>query len=366
MRKSLSLLAAAMFGGVAAFAAPVAAQEDGVAGPDFTTATYGGTTIWVGGGVQFLSLPDVRFVGKGPPGDFRRQKNLEGDFWDFGGAGGGGIETALGYWGDMRMSGAVKGFFANVETDDRTNCRTATCTIVDPAFGEIGFGPPVLTTKTDRDADYWGGQIEFKFARAEPVHVKPDFYRNDYFIVGADIRGIDQDISLRGHFGGASIYSYKETLDTTYYGGYIGIGGEYSFGFIPFIDPALKNVGGVYDRLGLRTFISARAGLYSAETDYDGRFAFQFMPFNSRISQSDDELAFIGSISLETRKQLGTRSSLSLWTDYEFISSVPEMRYNNGAGRPTRISDDSVFASRTMLRLNIGLGPTQLYEEPLR
>ncbi|MBM3542950.1 MAG: hypothetical protein FJX44_00355 [Alphaproteobacteria bacterium] len=364
MRRSLPLVAATMLG-MAALAQPAVAQ-DGVAGPDFTTATYGGTTIWIGGGVQFLTLPDVRFVGRGAPGNFTRQKNLEGDFWDAGVAGAGGIETALGFWGNMRVSGAVKGFFANIETDDHTNCRTATCTVVDPAFGIAFFGPPVLATSADRDADYWGGQIEFKFARAEPVHDKPDFYRNDYFIAGADIRGIDQDISLRGNFGGAPIYTLKETLDTTYYGGYIGIGGEYSFGFIPVIGPALKNVGGIYDRLGLRTFIQARAGLYSAETDYNSRFAVQFTPFNSRISQSNDELAFIGSVSLETRKQLGTRSSLSLWTDYEYISSVPEVRYNNGAGRPTRIEEDSVFASRTMLRLNIGLGPTQLYDEPLR
>ena len=76
---------------------------------------------------------------------------------------------------------------------------------------------------------------------------------------------------------------------------------------------------------------------------------------------SDDELAFIGTVSLETRKQIGTRSSLSLWTDYEYISSVPEMRYDNASGRPTRIDDDAVFASRTMLRLNIGLGPSSLY-----
>jgi len=75
-------------------------------------------------------------------------------------------------------------------------------------------------------------------------------------------------------------------------------------------------------------------------------------------------VAFIGTVSLETRKQLGARTSLSLWTDYEFISSVPKMQYANG-NRPTRIDDESVFASRTMLRLNIGFGPSQLYEEPV-
>ena len=127
----------------------------------------------------------------------------------------------------------------------------------------------------------------------------------------------------------------------------------------------MKNVGGLYDRLGLRTFINARAGLYSAQTDYDGRFAFDFFDFNSKISKSSEDLAFIGTISLETRKQLGARTSLSLWTDYEYISSVPEMRYAD-TNRPTRISDDDVFATRTMLRLNIGLGSQQLYQEPLK
>jgi hypothetical protein len=337
--------------GLAALAQPAAAQ-------DMTTTTFNGTTLWVGGGVQFLSLPDIKFTGVGVPGNFRRQKNSEGDWSDFGGSVGGGLETALGFWGDTRVTGAIKGFWSNVETDNTTKC-SGGCVVVDPAFGITGNGPN-LRTKTNRDADYWGAQAELKFGRAEPVHEKPNFYRNDYFIVGADVRGIDQDNRLRGNtFSGASVFTYKEGLDTTYVGGYVGIGGEYSFGFIP----GIKSVGGLYDRLGLRTFISLRGGLYNAETDYDGQFT---APFQTKISQSTDELAFIGTVSLETRKQIGTRTSLSLWTDYEYISSVPQMRYDNGTGQPTRIDDEGVFASRTMLRLNIGFGPSQLYEEPLK
>ena len=204
-------------------------------------------------------------------------------------------------------------------------------------------------------------------ATGQPTEVKPTIYRNDYFIAGFDVRGIDQDNSLRGKFEGQSIYAYKESLDTTYVGGYIGFGGEYSFGFIP----GVKNVGGLYDRLGLRTFINVKAGLYNANTDYDGNFALTSFAlggapsFNSRLSKSSDDLAFIGTVSLETRKQIGLRTSLSLWTDYEYISSVPEMRYAD-TSRPTRISDDDVFASRTMLRLNIGLGSQQLYPEPMK
>jgi hypothetical protein len=60
------------------------------------------------------------------------------------------------------------------------------------------------------------------------------------------------------------------------------------------------------------------------------------LPSNSSRSLSKDDLAFIGSVSFESRKQFGPRTSLSLWSDYEYISSVPEMRDSNG-DRPTRI-----------------------------
>jgi hypothetical protein len=339
MRMSIRLLAATAIG-VAAFMPAAHAQ-------DMTTATFNGTTIWVGGGVQFLSLPDIKFTEAGG----RRQKNSESDWLDFGGAAGGGIETALGFWGGYRVTGSVKGFWSNIETDDHKRCN-GSCTVIDPASAQP-FGSSTLNTKTDRDVDYWGGQAELKFGNPEPAHVKPNLYRNDYFIIGADVRGIDQDNTLRSSVG-STPFSYKESLDTTYAGGYIGLGGEYSLGFL--------TGGGLYDRLGLRTFIAGRAGLYNADTDYDGRFA---GPATSKLSKSTDDLAFIGTVSLETRKQIGMRTSLSLWTDYEYISSVPKMRYAD-EDRPTRIDDEGVFASRTMLRLNIGLGSQQLYEEPLK
>ena len=350
MMRSSFVIAATLLG-AATFAQPAAAQ-------DFTTASFGGTNIWIGGGVQFLTLPDIKFTGKGGVANLRRQTNSSGDWLDFGGAGAGGFETALGFWGGYRVTGGVNGFWANGDDDDRSSCSgsAAYCVVIDPTGAFTATGPS-LVTRTDREYDYWGGKAELKFAGGQPTNVKPNVYRNDYFIVGFDVRGIDQDNRLRGKSGTVNVFRYDETLDTTYVGGYVGIGGEYSFGFIP----GLKSVGGFYDRLGIRTYASLRAGLYSAETDYAGRFSSSLGgPFNSRLSQSNNELAFIGSLSLEARKQLGQRTSLSLWTDYEYISSVPTMRYATGS-RPTRISEDSLFASRTMLRLNIGLGSQQLY-----
>src|SRR5680860_102051 len=354
MPRPLFVVAATLLGAVA-LAQPALAQDD------FTTATFGGTTIWVGGGVQFLSLPDIKFTYKGGPGNFRRQTNSSGDWLDFGGATAGGIETTLGYWGGMRASGSVKGFWANVEDDDTTRCSGAGayCAVVDPTGGFVAPSTS-LVTKANREADYWGAQAELKLATGAPTEVKPTFYRNDYFIAGFDVRGIDQNNKLRSATG--TNFIYKETLDTTYVGGYVGIGGEYSFGFVPVIGNWLKGQGGLLDRWGFRTYLNATAGLYNADTSYTG--GFESGAFSSRLDKSNDELAFIGTLSLETRKQLGPRTSLSLFTDYEYISSVATMDYVN-QNRPTQIGDEGLFASRTTLRLNIGLGSQKLYPDPV-
>jgi hypothetical protein len=364
MRNSIRVFAAAALG--AAMFVPAAH------GQDMTTYSFGGTTLYIGGGFQYLSLPDIKYTGRGTEDVFDgarlRSHQKNSDFSEYGPAAGAGIETAIGYWNGMRVTAGVKGFYTWLDNSDRTRCSGGPgCVIFDPTGELVGQGDSFVTN-TNRDVDYWGGQAEFKFGRAKPVHEKPNFYRNDYFIVGADIRGIDQDTKLATHPPSFPTITYRETLDTTYYGGYIGFGGEYSFGFIP----GIKNVGGLYDRLGLRTFVNLRAGLYNAETDYNGRFSVpsfaeeDFPGFRSRLSKSNDELAFIGTVSLETRKQLGARTSLSLWTDYEYISSVPKMRYVSELGETARIDNDWAWGSRTMLRLNIGLGSRQLYEEPLK
>jgi len=342
---------AAMLLGVVLFAQHVAAQ-------DYVTSTSGGTRIWAGGGVQFLSLPEIKFTGVGGVGNVKRQDNTKKDFWDAGGAGAAGIETSLGNWGGWLVTGTFKGFYANVETDRRVSCSGATnCVVTDPT-GAITFVSGRLSTKTDRDADYWGGQAELKFGTGVPQEVKPEMYRNDFFILGFDVRGIDQDNKLSSSTG--TVFTLRETLDTTYTGGYIGLGGEYSFGFVPVVGKWLKGQGGFLDRLGFRTYLKATAGFYNASTDYSGRFTGPAATA-TRLSTSDDDFAFIGTLSLETRKQLSQRTSISLWTDYEYISSAPSMHYANNARDTTRIETTDAFATRTMLRLNIGLGSNQLY-----
>jgi len=347
MRKSLYLCAATLLGAVAS-AQPAAAQ-------DYAKATAGGTTVWAGGGVQFLSLPEIHFTGKRHGTSLDRQPNSENGWLDFGGSTGAGLETPLGNWGGFNVTGSVDGFWSGIQNDTRTRCKSqdTRCVVIDPTGASVSRSLR-LNTKTDSDIDYWGGKASLKFGTGAPTEVKPEIYRNDYWIAGFDVRGIDQDNRL--HSSAGTVFTYKESLDTTYTGGFIGFGGEYSFGFIP----GVKNVGGLYDRLGLRTFINATAGFYNANTDYSGRFT---GPASTHLSKSSDDFAFIGTVSLETRKQLGPRTSLSLWTDYEYISSVPDLHYA-GAGGTTRIESDDVFATRTMLRFNIGLGSQQLYTGP--
>jgi len=73
----------------------------------------------------------------------------------------------------------------------------------------------------------------------------------------------------------------------------------------------------------------------------------------SKLGLSQNDVAFIGGIKFETRKQLGPRTSLSLLSEYEYYSSVPDMRYNDGDGgadgivNKTQIGNDSAFSGRT-------------------
>ena len=286
---------------------------------------------------------------------------------DFGGATGGGIETSLGMWGGSRVTGSVKGFWANVETNDRQTCSRADCFVFDPAGEAFAFGPPILSHQTSRDADYWGGpgRVEIRPAGAGQMRSRistATTISSSASTFAASTRTTASAASSTANRSSPT----RRALDTTYYGGYIGFGGEYSFGFIP----GVKNVGGLYDRLGLRTFINVTAGLYYANTDYDGHFAFDFFALRRPSSKICPSRATISPLSAPSRSRPASRSalrtSLSLWTDYEYISSVPEMRYAEVRAAPTRIGDDDAFATRTMLRLNIGLGSQQLYPEPMK
>jgi len=337
--------------------------------------TPGGTIVTVGGGFQALQLPDIDFTFLvGPTGGTARKQN-NSDFDETGGVISGQIETPFGHWGSTPVTGVVSGFFANVDDTDVTHCTSGAnlaCfaeDIVDTPGGN-SFGFPTFKTKTQRDVDFWGANGELRFGqRPAPL---PDsggyLFRFGYIGVGADVRGIDQDNRLKLTPGPGSFnppIKYTETLDTTYSGGFLSIGGEYNI--LGYVWPG--------NSWGLRSFATLKGGLYNADTDYNGRFQASggFGPaVDTRLSLDDSETTFIGSLSFETRKQFGQRTSISLLTDYEWFSYAPQMKYLDAdppaAGKVnfTHISDDDAFAVRTQLRLNIGLGSSQLYQEPLK
>jgi hypothetical protein len=345
-------------------------------------ATYNGTTISIGGGVQLLQLPDIRYTFLSSTRDgaaLRTQKN--DDFDDYGGVVSGVIETPLGFWGTTPVTGVVSGFFANVEDGDRHSCVSrgnAICTaedIVDNPNRPDSLVANRFVTKTDRDVDFWGAGAEARIGKVSGPILPRDaggyLFRLAYVGIGTDVRGIDQDIRLRLDASGAPAnpaVRLNETLDTTYWGGFLSVGGEYN----------ILGYFGIGKGWGLRSLLSVRAGIYNADTDYSGLF--RGFGRATRLGLSDDEVAFIGGLSFETRKQFGLRTSLSLVTDYEYFSYAPEMRYVNadrggcGGGQVdcagnvarTHIDDDDAFAVRTMLRLSFGLGSAPLYTEPMK
>ena len=359
------------FARLLACAVPLLAAASTAAAQERVTQVIGGTTITLGGGAQLLSLPDIDFTFKTNHDGVAVRKQTNSDLNDYGGAFVGSVETPFGYWGGTPVTGVVSGFFANVTDTDRKKCTSTSSleceaeNIVDNPNQLDSFGFGQFTTNTSRDVDYWGVGGEARFGKgAEPV---PDsggyLFRFAYIGIGGDVRGIDQDntLNVRGAGDGVNEIKYSETLDTTYAGAYLSIGGEYNIlGYL-----------GMGSTWGLRSLASLRAGVYDANTDYSGRFTPEGAE-TTRLSLSDDKVAFIGAASFETRKQFGPRTSLSLVTDYEYYSFAPEMKYVDvdvgacggtceGKVKRTNISDDDAFEVRTTLRLNIGLGPAALY-----
>jgi len=143
--------------------------------------------------------------------------------------------------------------------------------------------------------------------------VRPNLLRTDYLLIGADIRGIDQDNDLNGSWSARTVFKYNEDLNTTYYGGYIASVASIALAFL--VPAACGRASG--------SAPISRPGPVSMTPRPTMTAS---LPSNSSRSLSKDDLAFIGSVSFETRKQFGPRTSLSLWSDYEYISSVPEMR----------------------------------------
>jgi hypothetical protein len=271
---------------------------------------------------------------------------------------------------------SLNGFWANIEDDDRLTC-TSTALIDNCIWVNIVDSPGssnVIIANTgqsavvssDREVDHWGASLESKWQLTPGVMGVTKTRHARYLAAAIDIRGIDQDLSLRTtnvNFPGSSI-TYNEDLDTRYYGGYLAWGGGYT---IPFLS-------GLTGGMGLQSSFMLRGGVYHADTDYDGSYFENVGAVDTgQLSLSNDDVAFIGGLVLETRKRIGRRATLSLKSEYEYYSYVPEMRYNDVDGNTatgpnvgTSIDDDDAFSAKTSLRLTIALGPRDVIEAPLK
>jgi hypothetical protein len=119
----LRLVAVVLLGGSAVAGQSALAQEA-------VSSTVDGTTISVGGGIQFLWLPDIKFTGAGKPSNFHFQTNSE--FTAYGPAADAKIETQLGYWGGYRVSGSLRGFWSNSTTAMAGAARAAVLSSIPP------------------------------------------------------------------------------------------------------------------------------------------------------------------------------------------------------------------------------------------
>lgn len=363
------------------FAAPLAAQDEG-------SVQVGNATVSVGGGTAILTLPDVEFtkindVGGALP--FFVVGRLK-DSDDFGDEYGWNVGASVGVPVTDSSEFSLKGFWAHIEDDGSQTCTSspnARCEWVsivdDPDEVQSGGISAVGSTAriaSERDVDQWGLALEGRRITMRSLLDATPVPSRWYVALGADIRGVDQDLMLRTSVTGFGAdddgpLAYSEELDTRYYGAYLAIGGDYA----PFLFRGLS------ERWGLQSSFQLRGGVYCSDADYAGRYVNTAGNepddfFTQTLSLTESDTAFIGGLTLEIRKNVGPRAILSLKSDYEYYSWVPEMRYNDvdtsgvstfrtGPHDGTSIGEGAAFSARTSLRLTIKLGPDHLFEESL-
>lgn len=330
----------------------------------------GDATLKVGAGVARIILPDNEFLElQNAAGTTIRdlETNDADDDYGFSIDGELSIPTqGRSSWSDAFV---VRGFYANIDSDDNRTClsdgnnRCGIKPLVNAAgVAAVQAAPGVtLNTNTDREIDHWGAAFEARrYLGGQTGYKDGPGSKPGYFALGADIRGIQQETSLAGVFGAnLATFSLNEELDTHYYGIFAAYGRDYK---LPFF-------GNAQSGLGLQSSFRVWGGIYYADAEYDGRYSDSINNVTQNLSLSEENVAFIGGITLETRKKLGPRATLSLKSDYEYYSWTPEISYNDGAGGVaagpngvTRIDDDDAFSTRTTLNLKIKLGPRDVVQ----
>ena len=215
---------AVLLGTVAAgavFAAPANAQDSG-------SMQVGSATV--GGGTAILDLPDVQFLflfkNVQPviaTGHFTEADDFADEIgWNVNGS----IEVPKG----ANRTVSLNGFWANIDDEDSATCsdsgRVTHCVwfplVEGPAIFSIATGAnQQIVSTAKRDVDLWGASLESKWHLNPGVMGVTQAPHRRTFALGADIRGIDQDLDVALRFVNAPANigpaTYTEDLDTRYY-----------------------------------------------------------------------------------------------------------------------------------------------------
>lgn len=344
----------------------------------------GNTTVTLGGGIATLTLPDVPTMltrtHNGPfpvLGTYQFSDNFSDQIgWNVNGSVSAPITGFIGGPDEI----AVNGFWANIKDKENFGCNgdlgpqidCLVAPLVDnPAIQQVNgsLGLNNVTGHSERKVDQWGGSLEARWFLASGPFAAPRAMKPQYLALGADVRGIYQTIDATMNATTGANFTYNEDLNTTYYGAFLAWGGDYA----PMLFARL------WESLGLQSSFRLHGGIYYADTQYSGNLVGTGPIIGSggnptsSLSLSRGDAAFIGGVTLETRKQITPRTALSLRSDYEYYSFVPMMTYNNtdrgpaniaGADRQdgTVIGHNDAFSMRTTLTLTVGLGPRELYQ----
>ena len=344
--------------------------------------------VWVEGSYERLALPNVQFVDSyhyptrtGAPtalvvqdGTVRQEfTNHDGDFNGF--RIDGGVADIPVMNGAYLLS--LSGFFAWHDSRQELQCIggdvpgdlcLVASLIDDPSViqsvGGATLGAANLFA-TERDVHHWGLKAELAQG---PNGIK----------FGPAFRRIDQTITITGQeelsgtlFGAGGTVDfpdayqlvYRESLETNYWGAFIGL------------DQALPLGAGW-------TLISeGEAGLYWAHTEFSGNYSVNnarnnccfgnpFPPDNRNVTQvlslASDELAFIGTLKAALERDFGL-FKLAGFGRVEYISSAPDIGYNDkdvapgvpglrGGDDKTSIGDRFAYSISTGARITVPFG----------
>jgi hypothetical protein len=337
-----------------------------------------GTTVTIGAGIANLTLPDVpTMVTRGPNGapfPVFESYQFSDNFGDSAGwSVNGSISVPItGFVGGPDEL-AVSGFWASIKRTEYFACGAgATICLISPLVdtpgvqqvnGVIAPGQSINSQAT-RDADQWSGSLEAKWFLNSALGAAKRGMKPQYLAVGADVRGIDQNLNAVMNGTSGFVANYNEDLNTTYYGGFIAWGGDY--------ESILFRT--IWDYLGLQSSFRFQGGVYYADTRYNGSLVNTGVLCGGcgnptgNLSLSRNDVAFIGNITLETRKQINERMTLSLKSEYEYYSWVPSMAYNTVDRGPasitsstrqdgTVINSDDAYSFRTTATLTVDITP---------